>query len=210
MALLRTTSQLRFLDLIRYPDLSIPEGAFCFITGPSGCGKSTYLRFLNRTLSAPPGTIFFEERPICDLPVLSYRRQVLLTPQSLYLMDASIRENFHFYYDSRQQPRPSDEEIRSFLSLCCLDTDPERACTGMSGGERQRVFLAIFLSLATRVLLLDEPTSALDDSTARQVLLNVRDYCRDKGVAVVCVCHDRRLADELGRERIEMGGGNLA
>ena len=135
MALLETTSQLTFQDTIQYPAISIQQGSFTFITGKSGCGKSTYLRYLNGILPSEENQIFYREQPLSHYPILSYRKQVLLVPQSVYLLDASIRENFHFYYDSREQARLSDEEIQHFLSVCCLAATPEQLCSTLSGGE---------------------------------------------------------------------------
>lgn len=205
MALLETTSDLTFQDSIQYPAISIREGAFTFITGKSGCGKSTYLRYLNGVLPSKENQVFYREQPLSHYPILSYRKKVLLVPQSVYLLDASIRENFHFYYDSREQARLSDDEIQHFLSVCCLDAKPEQLCSTLSGGERQRVFTAIFLSFACDVLLLDEPTSALDEATAVQLFDSLKTYCKEHRLTVVCVCHSPHLVQQFADERIQLG-----
>ena len=205
MALLETTSQLTFQGTIQYPAISIQQGSFTFITGKSGCGKSTYLRYLNGILPSEENQIFYREQPLSHYPILSYRKQVLLVPQSVYLLDASIRENFHFYYDSREQARLSDEEIQHFLSVCCLAATTEQLCSTLSGGERQRVFTAIFLSFAEDVLLLDEPTSALDEATAVQLFDSLKQYCKEHGLTVVCVCHSPHLVQQFADDTIHLG-----
>ena len=205
MVILHTTSELKFLDSIQYPSISFEKGTFSFITGKSGCGKSTYLKFLNGLLSAE-SAVFFYGKPVSYYPILEYRKRVLLTPQSIYLIDGTIKENFLFYYENRRQDMLSDEDIKKFLSICCLDMPLDTLCQNMSGGERQRVFLAIFLSFAAEVLLLDEPTSALDENTALTLLGNIKKYCQEQAITVVCVCHNPQLAQRYADQIIELGG----
>lgn len=78
----------------------------------------------------------------------------------------------------------------------------------MSGGEKQRLYLAIFLSFRPEVLMLDEPTSALDETTARRVMGNILDYCRKEKITVIAVSHDKALTEKfaeniLALERVE-------
>lgn len=204
MCLIQSDESLQFSGFISYPTITIHPNSFTFLVGKSGCGKSTYLKLLNRTLAPSRGQILYQGAPIDRYPVLSYRREVLLVPQEIFLLDDTIRENFRFYYDARQEPLPADERISDFLKLCCTEFSPEDSCTSMSGGERQRVFLAIFLSMAQKVLLLDEPTSALDDATAVLLLRQLRDYCQEKGITALCVCHNTYLKDRFADNSIEL------
>ncbi len=201
-----TTGDLTYLDKIHYPEITIKENSFTFITGKSGCGKSSYLKMLNRSIATRENTVFFQERPLSDYDILSYRRQVLLVPQNVYLENGTVADNFRFYYENREQELLTEEEIRKYLSICCMDTDVNASCETMSGGERQRVFLAIFLSLAADALLLDEPTAALDEKTADLLMKNLKDYSRRQKLTVVCVCHSRQLVDRYADAVIDMGG----
>lgn len=206
MELIHTTQALQFQDFIHYPDIRVEEGTFTFLTGRSGVGKSTYLRLLNGSIPAQPGCIFYRGIPLEEYQILPYRRQVLLTPQAVYLIPGTILDNFHFYYDARRQERVTGEQAAEFLRRCCLDFPVDTPCDTLSGGERQRVFLAIFLSLATDVLLLDEPTAALDEGTGNQVLGSIKDYCRRQGITVVCVCHSPKLVETFADRVIVLGG----
>lgn len=122
--------------------------------------------------------------------------------------DGTIRENFDLFYDMREEKQPLDEDVQRFLSICCADFPLSANCATLSGGERQRVFLAIFLSAMPKVLLLDEPTAALDEQTSETLLHNLKQFCSQNNISVVCVCHNgelvRRFADQeirLGEER---------
>ena len=202
------TRGLEFLDLLRYPDLAIEENKTTFILGESGCGKSTLLRLLNATLLPSAGEIFYRGKNVRQLEVLPYRRKVLLASQDVYLFDGSIRENFDAYYQLREDPPIGEEDIRRFLSLCCLDFELNTPCGRLSGGERQRVFLAICISFGFDLLLLDEPTSALDEKTARQLMTNLKDYISAQGKTLAAVSHSRELAEAFGDRIIllEKGG----
>ncbi len=208
MSLIVETRGLEFLDLLRYPDLAIEENKTTFILGESGCGKSTLLRLLNATLLPSAGEIFYRGKNVRQLEVLPYRRKVLLASQDVYLFDGSIRENFDAYYQLREDPPIGEEDIRRFLSLCCLDFELNTPCGRLSGGERQRVFLAICISFGFDLLLLDEPTSALDEKTARQLMTNLKDYISAQGKTLAAVSHSRELAEAFGDRIIllEKGG----
>lgn len=206
MDMIRTTSSLKFQDFLRYPDIRVEEGEFAFITGRSGVGKSTYLRLLNGSIPADPRCIFYRGIPLEEYQILPYRRQVLLVPQAVYLIPGTILDNFHFYYDARRQQKIEAARAAEFLRRCCLDFPVDTSCDTLSGGERQRVFLAIFLSLATDVILLDEPTAALDEATARQVLANIKEDCKQRGLTALCVCHSPKLVEIFADRVIVLGG----
>jgi len=76
-----------------------------------------------------------------------------------------------------------------------------------SGGMRQRVMLAIALSVKPRLLLADEPTSALDDTTAQQVLRLITTMCKELRTAVIIVTHDLQLASKYCTRILVMYGG---
>lgn len=204
MSHFHTAAGLRFADSIQYPEIDIAKNSFTFITGKSGCGKSTYLKFLNRSIPDKQGRVFFQQRLVSEYEILSYRKQVLLVPQSVYLTSGSIADNFRFYYENRQQEPLSVEEIKKYLSLCCIEANPETLCETMSGGERHRVFLAIFLSLAQDTFLLDEPTAALDEKTADQFMHNLKNYCKQHKLTAICVCHSRKLVEKYADSVIDL------
>lgn len=192
---------------IRYPDMTIYENKITFLTGPSGCGKSTLFRIFNGTLDPEEGTLFYRGQDIRGLDSLTHRREVSLVSQSVFLFPGTIRENFRQFYQFRELPEPGSDRIRFFLELCCLTADPDTDCTSFSGGEKQRVYLAIFLSFEPRVVLLDEPTSALDTVTSRSLLKNLAEYIKKERTSLVLISHDPGLADEYAESRILLGDG---
>jgi len=190
---------------IHYTDLSIKEGLATFITGPSGVGKSTLLKLFNGTRSPSSGEIYYRETNIADLDTIALRKKVILTGQDLYLFDGTILENFHRFYGYREESAPSTEILEHFLSLCCLNCSITSNTSTMSGGEKQRIYLALFLSFMPDVLLLDEPTSALDVRNSNDIFENIFGFCRTNKITVIVVSHDLSLAEKFSEACIDLG-----
>lgn len=206
MTIIHSQAGMKFLDLITYPEITIQNQDFTFITGKSGCGKSTYLKILNRTVLPIGSTPEYLGHSIETYPVLAYRKEVMLVPQEVYLFDGNIRNNFHSYYEARGKEIPSDDQIKEALQLCCIDKGLEEDCSLLSGGERQRVFLAIFLSCQPKVLLLDEPTAALDEKTSIALLTQIKTFSKENDMTVICVCHNASLVEMFSDVTIKLGG----
>ena len=198
-----TTSSLA-VNGIEYQNLDFKEGEITFITGSSGGGKSTLLKLFNGTVSPSSGDVYYRGENINGLDTISLRRKVSLVGQELYLFNGTILGNFEKFYAYREQPAPDEQTIQFFLTLCCLDFSLNSNCSTMSGGEKQRVYLAIFLSFKPEVLLLDEPTSALDSQNSRDLFDNVFRYCKASGISVIVVSHDLSLAEKFSEALIQI------
>lgn len=205
MCVLKTSDDLCFGGFIKYPYTEIQKNEFVFITGESGCGKSSFLRLLNLSALPSSGKIYYRGQDIRELPVLEYRRDVLLAPQEIYLFEGSIIENFNIYRKYCDKPPLRVTEAERFLKICRADFPADLSCRNLSGGEKQRVFLAVFLSCMPKVLLLDEPTAALDEKTASELMSGLKSFCSEEGITAVMVCHSRDLADTFGDRVIRFG-----
>lgn len=191
-------SQVVFQSMIRYPDIKIPKGKTTFIHGPSGCGKSTLLKLINGTISPDSGEIVFNGNNIDDIDTIKLRRDILLVSQSVFLFSGTIEENFKKYYEYRDQEAPSKEHMEKFLQICRAEFPLETRCETMSGGERQRVYIAIFLSFMPEVLMLDEPTSALDNTSSDIIMSNIKNFSDDNDMTTIVVSHYLPLAQKYG------------
>lgn len=188
-----------------YDDFAIDKNEVVFVVGKSGSGKSTLLKLINNTLQLKSGRIFYKDKNILNINPVDLRRNIIMTSQENFLFDMTIRENFHEFYKLRDLDRLTDEEIAKFLKITNFDVDLNLNVEKLSGGEKQRVFLAIALSLNPEVLLLDEPTSALDNKTAFDMMKNIVDYCKHNDITLVVVSHARQLVDEFADKIIDLG-----
>lgn len=193
-----------YKKIIRYPNIEISEGGATFIFGESGSGKSTLLKLLNGVLSPTEGIIKYADKNIEDYDPISLRREVLLISQSVYLFDMSIKDNFKEYYAYRDLENISEEAMKSYLDICSVHLPLDSMCSVMSGGERQRVFIAINLSFQSKVLMLDEPTSALDYKNANALLENVKSFCKKEDKTLLIVSHDRAIANKFADNIINL------
>ncbi len=193
-----------FNSMIRYPEINIEFKKATFFQGASGCGKSTLLKLLNGTLSPDSGNIFYQGTDIKSLDTIHLRQEVLLAGQSVYLFHGTILENFQTYHAYRGSQPPEKETLEQLLKLCCVDFPLDASCNNMSGGERQRVYIAIALSLSPQILMLDEPTSALDETTAHAFLGNIKQYCGEHDQTLVVVSHDEKLTNRYADQIIRL------
>lgn len=188
-----------------YDDFSIDKNEVVFVVGKSGSGKSTLLKLINNTLQMKSGRIFYKDENILNIKPVELRKNIIMTSQENFLFDMTIRENFHEFYKLRDLEELTDDEIKKFLKITNFDVDLNLNVEKLSGGEKQRVFLAIALSLDPEVLLLDEPTSALDNKTAFDMMKNIVDYCKHNDITLVVVSHARQLVDEFADKIIDLG-----
>ncbi len=198
------TRNLSFKSIITYPNIDIPENRSTFIMGESGSGKSTLLKLLNATHPCETGTILIDDTDINTLEPIALRKKICLIAQSAFLFPGTISTNFETFYAYRNQDVPNRDDIRDFLTLCHLDMEPEANVEFLSGGEKQRVYTAIFVSFASEVLLLDEPTSALDQKTGDAMINNILDHQRSRKKTTVIVSHSASLADRFGDQIIHL------
>ena len=188
-----------------YDDFTINKNEIVFVVGKSGSGKSTLLKLINNTLQMKSGSIFYKDTNILNIKPVELRRNIMMTSQENFLFDMTIKENFHEFYKLRDLERLTDDEIVKFLKIADFDVDVNLDVEKLSGGEKQRVFLAIALSMRPAVLLLDEPTSALDSNTAFDMMKNIVDYCKHNDITLVVVSHARNLVDEFADKTIDLG-----
>lgn len=202
MQTLFRTENLQFGGFLNYEDREIPADKLVFITGESGSGKSTFLKLCNGILSPSRGVISYRGEDIAQTGAVAHRRRVLLAAQEVFLFDGDIRANFAEFHRYRNLPTPADDEINRLLSLCALPMPLDKDTVSMSGGERQRLYLAICLSFKPETLLLDEPTSALDAETGRAVIGGAASFCKENGMSFVAVSHGAELVKHFSEHTV--------
>ena len=202
-----TLRNVNYKDILKYPDIEIPEGVTTFISGESGSGKSTLLKLLNGVLSVSDGEITYLGKTLESYDPIQLRREILLLSQSIYLFDKTIKENFDEYYSYLNRDSLSEDEMRKYLEVCSINLPLDSMCQVLSGGERQRVFIAINLSYHPKVLMMDEPTSALDDKNANDVMEKIKAHCKREEITLIVVSHDKELAKKYAEHLIALSEG---
>jgi putative ABC transport system ATP-binding protein len=179
-------------------DLSVSRGRMTVIIGPSGGGKSTLVRLLNRLEEPDSGRILLDGRNIAEIDPLLLRRRVALVPQKPFLFPGTVLDNLQRPFDFQGTPAPEKEDPRMLEVL--EDTQVPRSWLDREGrslslGQQQRVCLARSLATGPEALLLDEPTSSLDRPTTDRIAETLRHISHQRGLALLMVTHDLRLAE---------------
>ena len=200
------------LDVLRGIDLVLQRGESLAITGASGAGKSTLLNIMG-TLEPPTrGEVRFEDRNILDLEEaelcrLRNRGMGFVFQAHHLLPEFNALENTMLpcliQGISKKEALSRAEAI---LTLVGLKERLSHRPGEMSGGEQQRVAVARAMVLEPRVLLADEPTGNLDTRTGEAVFDLLQELNRDKGLTLIIVTHNMKLAGRLSRQ-IQMVDG---
>ncbi len=178
---------------ISYPSIRIYKNTTTLIQGESGAGKSTLFELCNGMHTPKGGTILYKDKDIAAWDILALRREILVVTQKPFLFSQSIQENFESFYEYREEICISSEKMQNYLELCQLALPLDTPCDILSGGEKQRLFIAICLSFVPQMALLDEPTAALDNKTASALMHNIKDFAKKHAMTLVIITHDASL-----------------
>ncbi|MCZ6691325.1 MAG: ABC transporter ATP-binding protein [Planctomycetota bacterium] len=196
--------------------LSIRRGEFVGIVGPNGSGKSTLLRLLLGLLQPAKGEVRLEDRPMGEWRTRDVARTVALVPQSTEVtFEFTVGEVVllgrapHLWgmgFEGEEDLRIARESLEQVDALSLAS----RPITAISGGERQRAFIARALAQKTPALLLDEPTAHLDLRHQIEIYEMLRRKNRDDGVTIVLVSHDLNLPGRFCERIVALKEGRVA
>lgn len=190
--------------------LTIPSGTVTVIAGPNGCGKSTLLKALAGILT-PKGSVKLDGQELLTLPPKMLAQKIAYLPQSRQVPEITARRlvlHGRFPYLSYpRQYRQEDYAIAdSALAQMGISHLAHRSLPTLSGGQRQKAYIAMALAQDTPVVLLDEPTSFLDISHQMQLMQHAR-LLAGSGKTVVLVLHDLAMALEWAGHLVILSEG---
>ena len=179
-------------------NLRIEPGKITVLVGPNGCGKSTLLKALVRLNPHSCGEIYVNERLIEEYDSTDLAQQLAYLPQKRNVPDISVlRMVLHGRFPYLKYPRRyrevDFEKAREALRWVGLEQLADENVNRLSGGNQQKVYIAMALAQDTPVILMDEPTTYLDISHQLRVMELARRLAAE-GKAVVLVLHDLSLA----------------
>lgn len=194
-------------------DAWIPGGKITVIVGPNGCGKSTLLKTLAGILPRSGGDIRIGGQDIGSFSPRELAQQVAFLPQSRQSADlTALRMVLHGRFPYLSYPRrysPRDLQIaRQAMDRLGIGGLEAASVSTLSGGTRQKVYIAMALAQDTPIVLMDEPTTFLDVAHQLQMMRDAR-FLADSGKTVVMVLHDLTMALGTADLVAVMAGGRL-
>jgi lipoprotein-releasing system ATP-binding protein len=194
------------VEVLKGIDLTFHQGEKAAIVGASGVGKTTLLHILG-TLDRPTsGKVLYEGRDIFTLNekelALFRNREIGFVFQFHHLLpEFTALENTMMPCLIQGLPkREAAIRAEAILTLVGLKERLSHKPGELSGGEQQRVAVARALVLEPKVLLADEPTGNLDTKTGESVFELLKELNQIKGVTLIIVTHNPKLADQLSRQ----------
>ncbi len=197
---------------LRPTDLALASGQVYGLLGFSGAGKSTLLRLINLLEAPSSGRVILDGQDLTGLApadLRQARQQVGMIFQQFNLLSSRTAiENVAFALEvagvSSAQRRERSREALAAVGL----SDKEAAFPAqLSGGQKQRVAIARALAMRPKILLSDEATSALDPHTALSILRLLKQLNRERGMTMVGVTHDIKVASYLCEQSVVLERG---
>lgn len=188
-------------------DLLVDRGEMVAVVGASGSGKSTLLAILSGIDVATAGRVRVGRWDLMSMSPaqrVAYRRRVVG-----FVWQQTARNLVPFLTGAQNVALPMKlagvprrerrTRVTELLDLAGVGHCAGRRPTEMSGGEQQRVAVAVGLANSPQVLLADEPTGELDTATSQDVFESMRRANRELGTTVVVVTHDPAVSEQVSR-----------
>lgn len=186
-------------NIIKDASLEVFQGELIGIIGPNGSGKSTFLKALRGILELSEGTVEIQGDAIGNLEEKEIARRVAYMQQHNtidfgYTAKEIVLTARYPYLKWWENEKASDNAIvEQSMKYTGVWQYKDTKINEVSGGERQRIFLAKTLAQNTDILFLDEPTAALDLVYADEIFRHCVQLCQ-KGKTILFVVHDLEMA----------------
>lgn len=192
-------------EVLHNINVNFKQGKVTVLIGPNGCGKSTLLKALVRINPHKSGSIFVNGKEIEGYKTVELAKQISYLSQSKNIPDITVLKMVlhgrFAYLNYPRRYRKEDYEMAkkalAWVGMLDLEQEPMHR---LSGGMRQKVYIAMALAQDTSIILMDEPTTYLDIHHQLKTMDMVRQLAKE-GKTVVMVLHDLsqafRTADEI-------------
>lgn len=189
-------------------DLTIEDGEMMAIIGKSGSGKSTLLNIIGGLESPTAGILMVDGK---DLSSYTEKELVLYRRDKVgFVWQKSARNLFSYLtalenieapmqFHPGTSAREKRKRARDLLKAVGMEAHADKFPSQLSGGEQQRIAIAVALSNQPSILLADEPTGAVDTKTANQIFELFHKLNEGFKITIIIVTHDMALADKVER-----------
>ena len=201
----------RVLDAISF---SLAEGRILAIVGPNGSGKSTLIKSITRILDPTSGSISLDGIEIKKIDPADLATRIGYVPQQFtFTLYSTVFETVLLGRRRYIRWSVSDEElerVQHALDALEMGDLAGKFMDQLSGGERQKVFIARALAQNPELYLFDEPTSALDLRYQIEVMETMREITHNGDTSMIIAVHDLNLAYRYADDVLMLDRGTMA
>ncbi len=184
---------------VREVSFSVERGICLGLLGPNGAGKTTTIEIVEDIIPASSGTVFYKGAPRSD----SFREEIGIQFQHTSLLNfLSVEETLKSFHRLFSHP----VDLEPLIARCQLETLRKRKNDKLSGGQLQRLMLALALINDPDLVFLDEPSTGLDPQS-RHNLWQIVEQIKDEGKTVILTTHSMEEAQQLCDEIAIMDSG---
>lgn len=188
-------------------ELEIKQGELMSVIGKSGSGKSTLMNIIGGLERQSAGRIYFEGRSLADMTekeMVLYRKNMVgfvwqKSGRNLFSYLSSVENIEAAMNFTGMKASEKRKKALELLEMVGMSHKSASLPAQMSGGEQQRVAIAVALANTPKILLADEPTGAVDSKTSDKIQDLFRKLSRDMGITIIIVTHDMKLASKVDR-----------
>ena len=200
-------------EILRDVSFSVKPHTITAIIGKNGSGKSTLISCLTGE-SKYKGSIFFSDDDISMFNSRQRARLVSLLPQNLPAVPITVEKLVEMgrnpYTDIGKRLSEKDtEQIEKAIESAKIEEIRHKKLTEISGGERQKAYIAMVLSQNTRVIALDEPTTYMDVQVEKAFISLIRDLKEKHKKTLLVVMHDLSRAVEIADNILLLDDGRI-
>lgn len=186
------------VEVIKHINIGFEEGTITSVIGKNGCGKTTLLRVASNLLKPLSGSVTIVGKEISSIPSKELARKVAFLPQIRTVPNITVNNivmhGRYPYLDFSRTPQKKDKEIvERAIEIMGLEDIKSKNIHELSGGQRQKVYLAMVLAQDTDIIFLDEPTTYLDINHQLEILEVIKKL-KMLGKTIVMVLHDLNSA----------------
>lgn len=182
------------VEVIKDIDIQVEEGCITCIIGKNGCGKTTLLKTAANLLKPYRGKVTIGDKDISEFKGKELARKISFLPQIRTVPDISVsglvmHGRFPYLGFSRTPQKQDKEIVMRSIELMGLTQYTDRNVSELSGGMRQKAYIAMVLAQDTDIIFLDEPATYLDINHQLETLEIIKSL-KEMGKTIVMVLHD--------------------
>lgn len=195
--------------------LNVNNGDFISIIGPSGSGKTTLFRILTGYKKISSGSISINGHNLYTLTNSVRSKTMAVVPQEFHtpmpytvgqiVGMGRVSSSNSFIFTSKEDSKKNLEA----LEFVNMQKYSRKLFNNLSGGEKQRVMIAMALAQEPQILLMDEPTASLDIKLKSEIMRNIKSLNEDKKITVIIITHDIQLAAQYCKRIVLIKDGSI-